>query len=379
MLSKTLCRLTAVGPLKFGRALPALTVLTIATGLMAAGSSQAQTRPLRKVTIAVGSQVVNASYPWLTLPIALGYWRDAGYDVQVIGVSGSTQGIQQVAAGDIEFAEANSTGLVQANTESNVPLRGIMGNGVIDWGLAVKDGSPIRSIKDLKGKRIGIVSFATGGMVLLKSMLRNNGMTDADVQIIAVGAGGPALDSLNNDRVQALMFWQSALTGFENVGTKLRVFHDPLWSSMPDFTLVALQKTIDKDPAMVEAIVRGSAEATLFAWTNPDCARKIHWAHFPSTKPTGADPDTLARWDLNLVNAQLDTLHGAYQLNGGKLIGAMDINAYSRFQDFMFDEKLITKKVPPAQLLIDKPGFIEAVNNFDHQAVIDAAKTCKGS
>jgi NitT/TauT family transport system substrate-binding protein len=100
---------------------------------------------------------------------------------------------QQLAGGGVEFAQLNSTGLVQANTETQLPVRGVMGNGVIDWGLGVIDGSPIKSVADFKGKKIGIVSLATGGVPLLKGMLRSNGLNpDTDVQIIAVGAGARA-------------------------------------------------------------------------------------------------------------------------------------------------------------------------------------------
>ena len=342
--------------------------------------SSAQDRPLKKVTIAVGSQVLNVTYPWLMLPNVLGYWRAEGYDVTVVGVSGSAQGLQQLAAGGIAFAQLNSTGLIQANTDNDLAVRGVMGNGVIDWGLAVNDGSPVKSVQDLKGKRIGIVSLATGGLPLLKGMLRSNGLNpDTDVQIIATGAGAPALDALKNDRVQALMFWQSALTGFENAGARLRVFRNPAWRAMPDFTLGTLQKTIDSDPAMVEGIVRGAVKATLYAQTNPECARQIHWARYPSTKPTGAEEATLAQWDDNLLRSQLETMADAYKMNGGKLIGAMDPAAYGRFQDFMFDEKLIQKKLPARTFLIDKPGFVEAVNRFDRNAVIADAKACKGT
>jgi len=359
------------------RLLCALATATLVTAMLPA-AAQSSDKALKKVTIAVGSQVLNVTYPWLMMPQALGYWKDEGYDVTVVGVSGSAQGLQQLAAGGIAFAQLNSTGLIQANTDNNLPVRGIMGNGVIDWGLAVTDGSPIRDVKDLKGKRIGIVSLATGGNPLLKGMLRSNGLNpDTDVQIIAVGAGAPALDALKNDRVQALMFWQSALTGFENAGARLRIFRSPQWRSFPDFTLATLQKTIDSDPAMVEAIARGAAKATLFAQTNPECVRKLHWKNFPNTKPTGADEPTLAKWDNALLASQLETMADAYKMNGGKLIGAMDVAAYGRFQDFMMNEKLITRTLPPQTFIIDKPGFIEAINRFDHQAVIAAAKSCK--
>jgi NitT/TauT family transport system substrate-binding protein len=359
-----------------------LTACACAAALVVGGAAHAQTpaaKPLKQVTIALGTQVINATYPWLTLPIALGYWRDEGYDVRVITVGGSLQGIQQMVAGGVDFAQVNSTGLIQANTENNLPVRGLMGTGAIDWGMGVMQDGPIKSVTDLKGKRIGIFSLGTGGMPLLKGYLRSNGIDpDKDVQIIATGAGAPALEALRSDRVQALMFWGSALAGFENAGTRLRVLHDAEWRKLPDFTFGTMQKTIDADPAMVEAISRGAAKATLYAWTNPECAVKVHWKNFPSTKPTGADEATLLRWERKLLETQLETMRVAHEMHGGKLIGAINPDAYARMQDFMLKEGIIKRTVPVQNLLINKPGFVEAINRFDRNAVIADAKACKG-
>lgn len=355
-----------------------LILLGALLGFMVQARAQAA-KPLTPVSIALGTQVVNLTYPWLTLPIALGYWREEGYDVKIVTVGGSLQGIQQMVAGGVEFAQLNSTGLIQANTENEVAVRGLMGTGTIDWGVGVLQDGPIKSVADLKGKKIGIFSLGTGGMPLLKGFLRSNGINpDTEVQIIATGAGAPALEALRSDRVQALMFWGSALTGFQNAGTKMRILIDPVWPTLPDFTFGTMQKTIDTNPAMVEAIARGAAKATLFATTNPDCVRRIHWKNFPSTKPTGADEATLQKNDLALLNTQLDTMKAAHALHGGKLIGAMAPAAYARMQDFMLKEGLIKKTLPIETMLISKPGFVEAINRFDRNAVIEAAKACKG-
>lgn len=358
----------------------ALALFCLALAATCQAAAQAPAKALRPVTIAVGTQVLNVTYPWLTLPVVLGYWRDEGYDVKVITVAGSLQGIQQMVGGAVDFAQLNSTGLIQANTENNVPVRGLMGTGVIDWGVGVMQDGPIKGVADLKGKRIGIFSLGTGGVSLLKGYLRANGLNpDTDVQLIATGAGAPALEALKSDRVQALMFWGSALAGFENAGARLRVLVDPAWRTLPDFTFGTLQKTIDADPAMVEAISRGAAKATLFAQTNPMCALRLHWKNYPSTRPTGADEATLVRADMRLLEAQLQAMKGAFELNGGKLIGALDPAAYGRMQDFMRKDGTIKRTVPPATLLIDRPGFVEAINRFDHQAVVDAAKACAGA
>ena len=358
----------------------ALALFCLALAATCQAAAQAPAKALRPVTIAVGTQVLNVTYPWLTLPVVLGYWRDEGYDVKVITVAGSLQGIQQMVGGAVDFAQLNSTGLIQANTENNVPVRGLMGTGVIDWGVGVMQDGPIKGVADLKGKRIGIFSLGTGGVSLLKGYLRANGLNpDTDVQLIATGAGAPALEALKSDRVQALMFWGSALAGFENAGARLRVLVDPAWRTLPDFTFGTLQKTIDADPAMVEAISRGAAKATLFAQTNPMCALRLHWKNYPSTRPTGADEATLVRADMRLLEAQLQAMKGAFELNGGKLIGALDPAAYGRMQDFMRKDGTIKRTVPPATLLIDRPGFVEAINRFDHPAVVDAATACAGA
>jgi NitT/TauT family transport system substrate-binding protein len=67
----------------------AFVLLCLAAVTAFQASAQAPAKPLKTVTIAVGTQVLNVTYPWLTLPIVLGYWRDEGYDVKVITVGGS--------------------------------------------------------------------------------------------------------------------------------------------------------------------------------------------------------------------------------------------------------------------------------------------------
>lgn len=353
----------------------------ISTVLLYLGASApSYAAPLQKVSIVIGASILNIADPWLVMPQALGYWRSEGYDVQLVALAGSTQAMQQMVAGGAQFAQLNSTNLVNANADNNLPVRGIMDIGVVDWGMGVPADSNIKGISDLKGKKIGIVSFASGGLPLLKSMLTANGLDpDKDVQIVATGGGAPALDALKNDRIQAVMYWQAALTGFESAGFKLRVFRDPSWRNMPDYTLTTMQSTYDKDPKMVEAIARGAAKAILFANTNPQCVRLIQWKLYPNTKPGGMDEAAAIKWDDSLLAAQMDTINAAYAMNGGKYIGAMDTAGYERLDDFMLKQQLTARKVPAASMLVTTPGFIEAVNRFDHQAVEQDARSCKAA
>lgn len=334
-------------------------------------------QPLKKVRLAVGTPILNVGYPSLMLPVALGYWRDEGYDVEVIPAGASLQALQQLIGGNVEFASINSSAIIQANTMNNVPVRAVMNNGVIDWSISVLEDGPIKSVKDLKGKTVGVISLATGGVMYYKSFLRANGLDpDKDVNLVAIGMGAAPLEAIKSGRIQGLLYWAAAQATFENAGLKLRHLRDPAWKQFPDISLATSQRIIDSDPKMVEAIARGSAKATLFVFTNPDCARRVHWARWPNTKPSGADEATLIKWDMNNQQAQIDSMKAAHEMNGGKLIGQTTAEAYARNQDFLFDNKLIDKKIPPEQYLINVPGFFERINNFDHNAVRQQAMNC---
>ena len=74
---------SSAGMLWLQRWIFGLVFLAALIGVMAQARAQ-PSKPLTPVSIALGTQVVNLTYPWLTLPIALGYWRDEGYDVKIL-------------------------------------------------------------------------------------------------------------------------------------------------------------------------------------------------------------------------------------------------------------------------------------------------------
>jgi NitT/TauT family transport system substrate-binding protein len=352
-----------------------LSILVLALGV--APEAPGQPKLVKRVRIAVGTTNLNVGYPWLTLPLSLDYWKQEGYEVEVLPVGASLQALQQMVAGNAELAQLNSSVVIQANVMNQIPVRVVMNTGVIDWSISVLEDGPIKDVKDLKGKTIGVFSLATGGIAFMKSYLRQNGLDpDKDVSLVAVGLGAPPVEALRTNKVQALLFWASAQATFENAGLKLRYFVGNDWRRYPDFTLTTLQKTIESDPAMVEAIARGAAKASVFVFANPDCARRLHWARFPNTKPTGADDATATRWDMNNQKAQLDSMKDALEMNGGKLWGQATPEAYGRIQNFMLEAKLIDKTLPPTTYMNGIPGFYEKINKFDAAAIRAQAANC---
>ncbi len=364
---------------------PARRLLSVAALLacaLAGQASLAQTAaaPLKKVRIAIGTRVVNIAYPWLTMPAALGYWKAEGYDVEVLPIGGSLEAIQQLAAGNVDFVQVNSSVIVQSNVNNKLSLRSVMLSTVNDWSVVSLEGGPIKDFKDFKGKTIGVPALSTGGMPMLKEYLRANGLEpDVDVSIVAVGFGAPAYEAIRSNKVQGLMFFQAAITGFENAGGKFRYFNGADWRKQPDFTLATTQKTIDADPAMVTAVARGAVKGVEFSMASPDCTRRVQWKTWPDTKPSGAgDEATQVKWDMANLQAQQTGMKEAFALSGGKQWGAYTPAEYGTLQDFLLRADLIKSKLPNESFIVGIPGFYDKINSFDHAAVKAQAEACVG-
>ena len=63
----------------------------------------------------------------------------------------------------------------------------------------------IRSIKDLKGRRLGVTAIGGGTHVLAASILKKAGYSLADVVVVPVGSGKPLIDKMKQKEIDAAM------------------------------------------------------------------------------------------------------------------------------------------------------------------------------
>lgn len=114
-----------------------------------------------------------------------GYFKEQGLDVELIGPADPTDPPKLVAAGKADIAITYEPQFLQ-QVERGLPLVRI--GSLVDHPmncLSVLETSPIKSIKELKGKRVGN-SMGSVESIMLKTMLEKNGLTLNDIESINV-------------------------------------------------------------------------------------------------------------------------------------------------------------------------------------------------
>ena len=180
--------------------------------------------PLATAGSAAGAQVLKvgaaANVGGLIVFVAQdkGIFAKHGIDAKVITRNTGAQLTKSLRAGEIDFAPAAFTNLPAA-LERGLKLRGVVGYTGGSYskstsdnfvGIAARPGSGIKSIADLKGKKVG-VTFGSTGDLYLRTLLRKNGLGTADLKRINVRP--PSLVSVfDTGGVQAIVAWEPFLT-----------------------------------------------------------------------------------------------------------------------------------------------------------------------
>jgi len=304
--------------------LPALTGLLAAAMLALSFPAMAETE---KLTVLL-DWFVNPDHAPLILAREKGYFNEAGLEVELLAPADPNDPPKLVAAGKADIAvsyqpqlhlqAAAGLPLVRIGTLVATPLNS----------LVVLEDGPIRSIADLKGKKVG---FSVGGFedALLSAMLAKAGLSLADVELVNVNWSlSPSLVAGHVDAVIGA-FRNFELNQMELIGRPGRAFfvEEEGVPAYDELILVANAKDLER-PALAR-FVQAVERATQFIVNHPEAA----WEVF---KATDKELDN----ELN-ARAWRDTLP-RFALRPA----ALDRGRYERFAVFLQDQGLIDAPAP---------------------------------
>ena len=229
------------------------------------------------------------------------------------------------------------------------------------FGLAVPASSKISTYKDLKDKRIGVLSMSSVGVVIAKSVIERAGMNpDSDVKIVVSGSPAQSKVLLENGEVAALSMWDMVYETIGSAGLPLRKIPDSGIDNFPSNGFVALKQTIEQDGDILAAVARGYAMGSIFVRDNPEEAARLHYKHFPQTRSTGLSEE-------QDIKRSLPTLKAVIRLwalpSGQTEWGLNDAKHYQSYINWLVERKVF-EKGPTGEQIVNNT-LIKKINTFD--------------
>src|SRR5436190_18719589 len=120
----------------------------------------------------MANSVMTVTYPYITNAQALGFFKQEGVKADVVMGQGSPQILSLLVAGTAELVFCNPEPVAQLNADRNLPVKAIFTVLHSQYILSVPEDSPIQTVADLKGKRLGMFS-PQSGIDYLKARLQD--------------------------------------------------------------------------------------------------------------------------------------------------------------------------------------------------------------
>lgn len=278
---------------------------------------------------------VNPDHGPIIIAEEKGYFADAGLEVEVIAPADPADPPKLVAAGKAEMAISYQPQL-HLQIHEGLPLIrvGTLVATPLNCLLVLEDG-PIKSIADLKDKKVG---FSVAGVeeAILGAMLAPHGLTMDDIELVNVNWSlSPSLMSRQVDAVIGA-FRNFELNQMEIDGVDGRCFfvEEEGLPSYDELIYVSNPETMDAD--MVKRFLGATELATQFIINNP----QESWEIFAGTSSELQD-------ELN-AKAWIDTLP-RFALRPA----AVDAGRYIRFEAFLNEAGLTPSITPVDQIIMD--------------------------
>jgi len=325
---------------------------------------------LEKVRILIPVRTIDEAFSPFVVAKEKGYFEAEGYDVSLLAVGGSNESALQVSTGNAEVGAASPGEAIVGIQSGQLKIRYYY-DLYYAWSVAVLPDSPIKTLADLKDKKLGVQSMGSAGTTFAKAFVKEAGLDPAkDISFLPIGLGAQAITSVRQKFVDGVIFWDAALAKLAFSGLKLReIPASDLLRTLPDVGLLARNDTIEKNPKMLVGIARAVAKGYDYSKANPEAAVLISWKNYPESR--SKNPDTgealkegiavnqgrLAIWNSEKIGAK----HGFFVESD-----------WQHLLQFFKDQGVVPET--PAVDKVFTNQFIDEINSYDRAGVVAEAK-----
>src|SRR5437016_2921862 len=244
------------------------------------GSSSGSGNPPLKIMVGGLSKQI---YLPNELTQRLGYFQQEGLDVTLIDEASGQSSENEVLAGQVDAGSGsyNHTIELQAagkQMEAVVLMNVAPGEAEI---VSAKEASQIHSVKDLKGKNLGVTELGSGTQTLATALRHNAGISPDQVHFVPVGAGDTFIAALQQGRIDAGMTTEPTISRIlsSGVGKVLLDLRSPestqaaLGGSYPFICLFMNNSYVSSHKDVVQKVV--NAYVKTLKWMHTHTAAEI--------------------------------------------------------------------------------------------------------
>ena len=257
-------------------------VLVAACGLAVPALAQSAKPELTRVRFVVGGKA-GIFYLPVTATERLGYFKDAGLDVEISDVASGARALQSIVGGSADVGTGTFDHTIQMQAQGQAVV------GVVQYGntpgfvlamIAARAGA-YQTPKDLKGMKIGVTSPGSSPHFMAAYLMVRNGLKSDDAAFIGTGATSTAVAAARRGEIDAIVSSDPMISVMQ-ADTLVKIIFDTRTAAgtravyggpLAGGIVYATQAFIDKNPRTIEATATAFVRA--LQWISAHSAEDI--------------------------------------------------------------------------------------------------------
>lgn len=304
-------------------------ILTLTLLLGACDQAPTEPAPLTKVRLPVG-YIPNVQFAPLYVAIEKGFYTTNEVEVE-IDYSMENDNTVLVATNEIQFAVVSGEQVLMARAQE-MPVVYVMA-----WyqqypvGIVAKASSGIKTLSDLRGKKLGLPGLYGASYIGAIAMLESAGLSESDLTLDSIGYN--QVEMLAEDKDDAVVIYvANEPAQLKKMGEEIVLFKTSDSVQLVGNGIITNEKTLAENPALVAKVVAATLEGIDYVIEHPDEAFEI-------CKKYVADLDEADR------ELQMQVLLNSIELWKGERMGYSDAQAWENMQRIMLEMGLIPAEV----------------------------------
>lgn len=226
--------------------------------------------------LVVSNYGVSANGMPYAVALEKGYFKEEGANVTgIITSAGGGTTLRNMLAGNVPYGEVNPN-VVVAAIQQGADIRIVSDNvsTVAEFVWAVKPESPIRSVQDLKGKKVAYTNPRSTSQALATLVLQSGGLKTEDAELVKTGGFGEGVAALDAGLVDAAPVPEPLWSKFQGKYRAIAKASEIL-PPLANVVGVAIGAQAQTKGDFVRAVIRARRKAVAFMQDKPDEAGDI--------------------------------------------------------------------------------------------------------